>query len=371
MNILIFSWRGPGHPNEGGAEQVTHEHAKVWVKAGHKVTLFTSIFPKAKKEEKVDGIRIIREGTQIIWVQVAALVWYLFKKKESYDLVIDQFHGIPFFTPLFVRTKKLAFIHEVAKEVWTLNPLPFPLSLAPKYLGPLFEPLMFQRIYQNIKFLTVSESTKKDLVEWGINSEDIKVILNGVKLDLPKKVLTREDKTLIYLGALSKDKGIDDAIKAFSEIVKRDKSWKFWIVGGGTDEIVKEAKQLIYDLDIVDKVKFWGFVTERKKFELLSKSAIMINPSIREGWGLVNIEANSVGTPVVGYKVQGIRDSVLHNKTGLLVNKGDYKKMAMDILDLVKDPKRYGAFQENSKKWASEFSWSKSTELSLKLINNL
>src|SRR6266498_3127303 len=110
MNILIFSWRGPKHPNAGGAEISTHEHAKGWVKAGHRVTLFTSYFPNSKKEEVIDGIEVKRYGRQMFGVQWEAFVWYLFKPHEKFDLVIDEFHGIPFFTPLYVKVKKMGFI---------------------------------------------------------------------------------------------------------------------------------------------------------------------------------------------------------------------------------------------------------------------
>lgn len=118
LKILIFSWRGPKHPHQGGAEIVTHEHAKAWVRAGHDVTLFTSHFDDAEFEETIDGVKIIRAGSQILTVQLKAFLWYFFRNKNSFDLVIDQFHGLPFFTPLYVRSQKLAFIHEVTKDVW-------------------------------------------------------------------------------------------------------------------------------------------------------------------------------------------------------------------------------------------------------------
>ena len=78
MNILILSWRGPGHPNEGGAELVTMEHAKAWVKAGHDVTVFTSSFDDAKKKENINGVEIIRKGGQVFGVHIAAFFWYKF-----------------------------------------------------------------------------------------------------------------------------------------------------------------------------------------------------------------------------------------------------------------------------------------------------
>jgi len=369
MNILIFSWRGPGHPNEGGAEQSTHEHAKAWVDAGHEVTLFTSYYEGAKKEETVDKVRIIRKGSQILGVQLAALFWYIFENKTKYNVVIDQFHGIPFFTPLFVKARIFGFIHEVAGEVWTFNPLPFPISLFPAIIGPKIEPIIFRFLYRNIPFITVSESTKDDLISTGIRKENITIIKNGVTPHGLKVFPKKEDRyTAMYLGAISQDKGTKDALRAFAEVNRRDKNWQYWIVGKGTPEILNDLKTLTKDLKLNKIVKFWGFVDDTKKFELLARSHVLVNPSFKEGWGLVNIEANSVGTPVVGYKVHGTKDSVVIGKTGMLVDRGDYKKMAKSILDLVKDKRRYKNIQISSKKWAQSFSWEKSTNKSLLLI---
>src|SRR3989344_5046220 len=179
MNILIFSWRGPGHPNEGGAEQSTLEHAKYWLRHGCEVWWFTSSFEGSKEVEAVERIKMIRKGGQLVGVHISAFFWYLFGKHPKFDVVIDQIHGIPFFTPLYVRSKKIAFIHEVAKEVWFMNPLKWPLNIIVGFVGKFFEPLFFL-FYKNIPFFTVSDSTKDDLVDFGIHIEKISVIHNGL-----------------------------------------------------------------------------------------------------------------------------------------------------------------------------------------------
>lgn len=372
MNILILSWRGPKHPNAGGAEQVTLEHAKAWVKAGHNVYWFTSTFKDAKSGDLILKVKIIRNGRQFFDVQVRAFFWYVLGKHPKFDLVVDQFHGIPFFAPLYVRTKKLAFIHEVAKEVWKLNPWPKPFNLIPAIIGTLSEPLMFKIFYMNIPFLTVSESTKSDLIAWGIPEKNITVIHNGVKLDLPDPIPQKEDKkTAMFLGAISEDKGIFDVLRVFSEINKREKSWLFWVVGKSSPFYEEKLREWVKEHDVGNNFKYWGYVSEKKKFELLARAHVLINPSIREGWGLVNIEANAVGTPVVAYSVAGIKDSVINGKTGLLVEFGDYRSLAKNALKLVNNKKLYLKFQTNCTKWSGKFLWKKATKKSLRLIENL
>jgi glycosyltransferase involved in cell wall biosynthesis len=374
MNILIFSWRGPGHPNAGGAEQVTHEHAKAWVKAGHNITLFTSSFQGAKKREIVDGIEIIRYGNQILGVHIYGFLWYVFRKHPKFDLVIDQFHFIPFFTPLFIKEKKLAFIHEVAKEVWKLNSLPFPrpLSRVSSFFGERLEPYLFRVIYKKIPFLTVSESTRDDLTKWGIPKTNITIVHNGVKLIGQSKIIPKEKiKTAIFLGALSKDKGIEDALKVFAEIERKDDSWQYWIVGKGSDVLVKFIRNETEVLGIKNKMKYWGFVNDPQKFSLLARSHILVNTSVREGWGLVNIEASSVGTPVVGYGVAGIRDSVKDGRTGILSEYGDVHSVAANTLKLVHDENLYKRYQKESISWSKNFTWEKAGKESLDLIESI
>ncbi|MGB9672456.1 MAG: glycosyltransferase family 4 protein, partial [Candidatus Norongarragalinales archaeon] len=62
LRILVFNWRCWLNPEMGGAEVFTREVARRWVKAGHEVTLFTSAFDGCKREEILDGVRIVRAG---------------------------------------------------------------------------------------------------------------------------------------------------------------------------------------------------------------------------------------------------------------------------------------------------------------------
>lgn len=370
MNILIFSWRGPYHPNAGGAEVSTHEHAKRWIKKGYAVTLFTSYYEGAKKEEQIDGISIKRRGGQFLGVHWEAFKWYIFNSHPKFDLVIDQFHGIPFFTPLYVKAKKLAFIHEVTKEVWRFNQFRFPVNYLVAVIGFLVEPLIF-RFYQQIPFMTVSESTQKDLAAWGIPKENISVIHNGVtvpKIALPEKQIL---KTVTFLGALARDKGVKQALKVFSILQKQYKrNIQFWIIGKADPAYLKSLKEYAKKLNL-KKMKFWGYVSEKKKFQLLAQSHVLLNPSVREGWGLVVIEAARVGTPTVAPDVAGLKDSIKDGETGVLSKKNDENNLASEIVSLLSDKKRYNRISHSAVVWSQNFSWDKASRMSMDLIKRI
>jgi len=370
MNILVLSWRDPKHPLSGGAEQVMHEHMKGWVKAGNRVTFRSSMFPGAKKEETIDGITITRSGNQLLGVQISTFIWYLLFRKEKYNLVVDQFHGIPFFTPLFVRTKKLAVLQEVAGKVWLKNDLPKPLNWIIGSLGYLIEPLIFL-FYRKVPFITGSLSAREDLIKKGIKKENIHVINHGVLVDKSGlKYKKEKKKTILFLGALAKDKGVEDAIDTFF-ILDQSGDYNFWIVGKAGANYQKHLQNKVKKMGLAKKIKFHGFVGEKKKFELLKKTHILVNPSMLEGWGLVNIEANAMGTPVVAYRSPGLIDSVKEKKSGIICKQNSPSDMAREIHNILSSKKEYEKLQKSSTQWARNFSWKKSKLKSVLLIDKL
>lgn len=379
MNILVLSWRDPKHPLAGGAEQVMHEHMKGWIRAGHKVTLFSSKMKNLRKSETTDGIRVTRRGYQYLGVQLAAFYWYVFGKHETFDLVVDQFHGLPFFTPVYIwKPKKIAVIQETTREVWLLNPLPFPLNILIGVLGYLFEFLVFIP-YKNTQFMTGSVSTVEAVVKMGIPRKNIKIVPHGTKLYLPKrKVKKNKFPVVLFLGRISKDKGIEEAVKVFS-ILSTKGEFKFWVFGKPeTREYGEEIFKQVKDLGLENKIKFWCynkrnwiFVDDREKFKIIAGADLTLNPSYREGWGLVNIEANAVGVPVVAYRSPGLVDSVKNGVSGIICKHNTPSEMAREVVRIIRDRGKYIKLKKGAIKWSKNFTWDKSIKSGLDLINDI
>lgn len=365
MKIVILNWKDIKSPQSGGAEIVTHEYARGWVRAGHQVSLVCPAFTESFRTETLDGVKIIRLGPKNKYsrflIHVLAFFYYQKHLKNRVDLVVDQIHWVPFFTSLYVKEKKLGFIHEIAKNIWIRQ---FGLI---GLIGKFIEPYLFT-FYKNISFLTVSESTKNNLIKFNINKNNITVIHNGIKVNSRKKAFKKEkDPTLIYVGRLTKAKNIEDVIKSFQIINKKIPATRLWIVGGNNDthyfnKLKKEAN---------NRVKFWGFVTDKEKERLMAKSHLLVNASLAEGWGLVVIEAAAMGTPAVVYNVSGLSESVLNGKTGIVCSKNTPKEIAKQIMELLSNSKKYREMQKNCLIRAKEFSWKKSIAKSLRLIKNL
>ena len=104
LKILILNWRCWLNPSMGGAEVFTREVAKRWVECGHQVTLFASEFEGCKREEVVDGVRIVRAGGKYGVYRWARKLYRKRFSKEGFDVVVDEINTRPFFAPKFVNS---------------------------------------------------------------------------------------------------------------------------------------------------------------------------------------------------------------------------------------------------------------------------
>lgn len=356
MKILIYNWRDIKNPEAGGAEVFTHENAKRWVKAGNEVIQFSASFPRAMNEETVDGVRIVRDGNRITVYSKAREYYKKYFSKEKFDIVIDEINTIPFFTPDFVKEKKVALIHQLAREFW-FHETPFPAAL----LGRYFLENRWLSKYRNIPTMAVSNSTKQDLINLGFTN--VSIVPEGIRFKPLKKVPRKENKTLIFVGRLKKAKKPQDAIKAFSIVRKKIPSAKLWIAGSGyyRDKLEKIAGK---------NVRFFGKVSEKRKLELMRKANAILVPGIREGWGLIVTEANACGTPAIAYNVPGLRDSVEDGNNGLLVSPNP-KNMAEAIIRFLSDKNLQEMLSENALTHSRQFSWDNSAKETLNFLEKV
>ncbi len=361
MNILIFNWRDPKNPKAGGAEYVTFAHAKAWVKNGHQVTWFTSHFSTAKTKEVIDGVSIIRKGSPYT-VHLLAPFFYFFSGKK-FDIVIDEIHGIPFFTPLYVRKPKIAFIHEVAEEIWDYM-YPFPINVIGRYIEKVYF-----NFYKHVRFWTDAPSTINDLVRFGIKRKNCIAIpcpINNATVNKPVK--KEVNPTYIFVSRLVKMKGIENVLKAFQLIQVKDKQAKLWIVGDGEKKYSNSLKKMAKKFGIEKNVIFHGFVSTKRKLELLKKAHLLLHASVKEGWGLVVLEAASQATPAVVYNVSGLCDVVQNGKTGIVISNNTPEEMAKESIKLLRDTNRYQKLQKNGLSFVKNLKWSEVTQDSLNYL---
>src|SRR5438034_11769305 len=157
-----------------------------------------------------------------------------------------------------------------------------------------------------------------------------------------------------------KYKAIQFAFGALRRII--DVSPNVSLVVGGSGPYHGQIVRLSNDLGLSKNVSFLGRVSDQSKFKIYSENRLAISPSHREGFGISVIEANSVGTPVVGWDVPGSRDSIIDGTTGLLAPFPDEMAFAERISTLLTDDKTWTNLSENAWKWALDNSWDKSAK---------
>lgn len=351
MKILWLNWRDIKNPQAGGAEVMTHETAKRLVAAGNEVTIFTAKFPGAAKIDTIDGIKVIRSGNRLT-CRFWAFWQYRKKFKGKVDVVIDEINTIPFFTPLYIRERKFALIHQLAREFWWSETF-FPLNL----LGFLLESV-YLKPYKKIPTIAASESTKKDLTNLGF--EKVFVFHQGLSVKPVSKLpIKPPGPEIIFIGRLTRPKGPQDAILAFKIIKNIFPQAKLIIAGKGKAGFTKYLKKLVTKLDLKNSVRFAGFVSEVEKIKLLGRAKIILIPSVREGWNLVPVEANAAGCVPIGYQVPGLRNSIKDGETGTLTKKNNPQHLAKAAILILSDNKLQQKLITNGLLWSKNFDWSK------------
>jgi glycosyltransferase involved in cell wall biosynthesis len=358
--ILVFNWRDTKHKYAGGAEVYIHELAKRWVASGNQVTVFCGSDGHSPRYEVVDGVHIVRRGG-FYFVYIWAFLYYLVKFRGRYDVIVDCENGIPFFTPLYAREKQFLVIHHVHQDVFRKSLVP-PFSHVAQFLETSLMPL----IYQNVRVITVSPSSKKEILEYELTQHEIEIIYNGVDVDYFVPGEKSEHPTILYLGRLKKYKSVDVLIRAAQKIFDALPDAELLIAGDGEEYL--RLQKLAATLGIADKIRFLGRVTEEMKAELYRTSWVFVNPSYMEGWGITTIEANACGTPVVASNVSGLIDSVKNPHTGFLVPYGDVDEFADRILTLLTDVELRAKMSEEAVTWAGEFTWDKSATKALNIF---
>ncbi|HEX9912486.1 MAG TPA: glycosyltransferase family 4 protein [candidate division Zixibacteria bacterium] len=366
LQILAINWQDITSPRAGGAEIHFQEIFKRIVQKGNDVTLLCSHYPGAKKYDEIDGIKIIRTGSFLLFSFSA--FWEVRKilKERKWDLVVEDINKLPFYSFCWHNLPLLVVVHHffdkaIFREV-------NPLFGAYVYLSERSIPIFYRRK----SFLAVSQSTKEELLRRGIPGEKIKVIYCGidhqlyrVNLDLKKDPVP----TILYLGRLKKYKSTDLLLKALPLIMKKVSDVRLVIVGEG--DYKSELQNLTRNLGLENRVIFTGFVDEKTKVEWFHRAWVSVYPSIKEGWGLTNIEANACGTPAIASNVPGLRESVLPGKTGFLFEYGNIQDLADKIIRIIIDKELIDRLSQEGILWASNFSWDKVTEEVEKLLQDI
>jgi glycosyltransferase involved in cell wall biosynthesis len=209
--------------------------------------------------------------------------------------------------------------------------------------------------YRGIPFEAISDSTADDLVARGIRRDLVTVIYPGIDAAAftPNAAERAATPVFAYLGRLKKYKGVHFAIRAFAALGVPNAVLE--IAGAGDYRPALES--LAASLDLGDRVRFLGRISEHEKLALLRRAWALVFASPKEGWGITNLEAAACATPVVASNSPGIRETVRDGTTGFLVPHGDVPAMTAALRRLADSRDLVDTLGHAARSFAESFTW--------------
>lgn len=362
FDLLAVNWQDLAHPRAGGAEVHLHALLSGLVTRGHRVTQVCCGFPEAPEQEIREGIRILRTGRRSTFNLTFPWFYTRHLRHLHFDCVIEDINKIPCYTPLFIRGPHLVIVPHLFGTT-AFREVAFPLAM---YV--LTMELLLPLVYRHEPFQAISESTAEDLVRRGNRESAIRVVYPGVDRTRYKPQAERRspDPLLLYVGRIKRYKGIERPLRAFARVADRHPQARFLIAGEG-DHFPRLYRESLR-LGLGERVEFLDRIGEAEKVALLQRAWLVVYPSPKEGWGLVSLEAQACGTPVLASDSPGLRETVQPQKTGWLVAHDDVEGWASYLDRALGDPALCQKMGEAGVEFAGQFSWESAVEATEEMI---
>jgi len=350
VRIAFLSWRDTTHPDGGGSEVFVESLGAELVGRGHEVTVLCARYRGSTAREIRRGVRLRRLGGRLS-VYPLGLLW-LWWRRRHVDVVVDVVNGLPFGAPLVRRRGVLALVHHVHAAQWHI--------IYPGWRGRLgwfVESRVVPLIYRRTHFLTVSESSRRDLRHLGIAEERLHVVRNGIPaIDRPR-VHPSPTPRLCVLARLVPHKQIEHAFAVVAALAPEFPDLHLDVVGEGWWH--GRLEQDVAAAGVADRVTFHGHVPDDRRDAVLARSWLLVIPSVKEGWCLAVSEAARVGRPSIAYaSAGGVTESIVDGTTGLLV--ADLDAMVEATRLLLRDPALRSRLGEAARAGVRELTWQRS-----------
>ncbi|MGD7003446.1 glycosyltransferase family 4 protein [Corynebacterium halotolerans] len=318
MKILLLCWRDSTHPQGGGSERYLERVGEYLARQGHEVVYRTAGHTDAPRRSMREGVRYSRSGGKFTVYPKAWLGILLGRlgvgTLGKIDAVVDTQNGIPFFARVFTPKPTVLLTHHCHREQW---PVAGP---AIGRFGWFLEKHVAPAIYRGAPYVTVSGPSAQELVDLGVRQQDIHIIRNGID-PIPQHLPTLDNDGALHLVTLSRlvpHKQIEHAMDVIAALGE-EHNLVLDVIGSGWWE--EQLRAYAADSGVAERIRFHGQVTEDYKHALLARAELHLMPSRKEGWGLAVIEAAQHSVPTIGYRsAGGLRDSITHSLTGLLVD---------------------------------------------------
>jgi len=351
----------------GGLGIHVHELSKEIVKKGHEVTVFTCANISKDIHYFVDGYKVkcFKSTLNLLGNSIApSMLTPLIESVENFDIVHAHSH-------LFFSTNLTAFVRKLKKIPLVVTNHGLVSQRTPIWLQKLYLPTIAKWTFLSAdRVICYDPEIVKEMEKWGIKSNNVQVIHNGVNVKLFKPLYENKIYDIIWIGRYVPGKGIEYLINSLNELKNEFKNLKVLMIGDGPLRNYIEGK--VTKTGLVKNINFTDRIANSELPLLYNRSKIFVLTSLQEGVPRTLLEAMSCGLPVVCSNLPQLRKIV--DNCGFLVKKKDNAGFASAITMILKDEKLAKKLGHNARnKILEKYSWedtvNKTIELYKELIN--
>ena len=309
--IHVLAWRDLADVEAGGSELHAATVARLWASAGIDVTFRTSYAQGSPPESTRNGYRVIRRAGRYL-VFPRAVTSEILGRHGPRDGLVEIWNGVPWLTPLWATGPTVTWLHHVHGPMWGMV---LPPNLA--RLGDVLERRVAPPLYRRRAIVTLSASSKEELLAVGLKPERVTVVPPGIDPRFRPGGARATSPLVVAVGRLMPVKRFDALIDAVAEARRTVPGTELVIVGDGAER--EHLEDLIQERDATEWVRLAGRLTDDALVDLYRRAWVLASASVAEGWGMTITEAAACGTPAVVTDIGGHRDAVVDGVTGLLV----------------------------------------------------
>lgn len=345
--IHMLAWRDLDDVEAGGSEVHASEVARLWAEAGIEVVIRTSFAQGHPNHAHRDGYQVVRKaGRYLVFPRAAASE--ATHRYGTRDALVEIWNGMPFLSPLWARGPRVVFLHHIHADMWKM-------VLPPKLarMGDLLESSLAPRLYRGSRMITLSPSSRDEMLELGFHDDRIEVIPPGIDPRFSPGGALAERPLVLGVGRLAPVKRFDRLIRAAVAARDLGSDLELRIVGTGPERTRLDA--LISELGAEEIVSFAGRVSDDELVDLYRSAWAVASSSVREGWGMTLTEAAACGTPSVATRIPGHVDAIAEGRSGILAD--DDAQLANALAAVTAQPELRARLSDGALEHAGQFTW--------------
>ncbi len=356
MKIAVFAKSTTLHKNYGGLETQNRALCEELTKRGHEITIFSPKRDFEGNDAFVNGVKYVfidaEYGNYLLsslkknsWIKKSLEVFEEFHRNEKFDLVLGQSsaaesiienkRNLDIKTASISHGTALSELITFFKNISGIKDIYWLLRNTQYFLRQYFGRQRRFVLHSDV-VIAVSNYVKKSLMsETFVDDKKVKVIHNGVDGSLFKNEKTEKDRKhtdIYFIGRVEKSKGIITIIKMMKDI---NRDVKLHVVGDGP--CLEEAKKKAEDLNIKDRIIFYGKMPHYEFIKKISPDIFVFPTKRIEGFPMVLVESMFFGIPVVAFDMGGVSDAVENGKNGFLIESGNVSLFKEKLVELIDD----------------------------------